>query len=328
MKKIAILYFIVASVVVGSCKKDKTVFSETADERLNKVLTAYQDTLINAPYGWKGFIFPSGQPNGVFGFYFKFKAANRVEMFSDFDSLSNVTVMESSWRLKALQQPALIFDTYSYVTVLADPDASVNGGEYGSGLSSDFEFAIDSVKADTIKLTGRKNSSKAWLVKATKQDMDDYYNKKHTNRLFNNISKYLTYFKRITVGATTYEIVPNPQSKTVTITWVDGSGVAHTVTTGYYYTTTGIGFVPPVTNGSTTISGFDNISWDAVNSLLTVTVNGTAMIIAPAATPIAPDPAVSTRWYQYALGQGGYWITATGFHVNGVDDAFNITKIA
>jgi len=163
MKK-ALLYILVASTGFLSCKKDKTVFSQTPDERLNAVLKADQDTLVNAPYGWKGFVFPSGLSGGVVGFYFKFNNSNRVQMFSDFDSLSAVTMMESSYRLKALQQPALIFDTYCYVTVLADPDGSVNGGPYGAGLSSDFEFSIDSIKGDTIRLTGRTHGSKAFLV--------------------------------------------------------------------------------------------------------------------------------------------------------------------
>ena len=46
-------------------------------------------------------------------------------MFSDFDSTSAVTLQESSYRLKAEQQPTLIFDTYSYVHVLADPNEAV-----------------------------------------------------------------------------------------------------------------------------------------------------------------------------------------------------------
>jgi hypothetical protein len=64
-----------------------------------------------------------------------------------------------------LQQPSLIFDTYSYLHLLADPDPNVNGGRVGAGLSSDFEFYVDSTVADTMKLVGRFNGSKAILTK-------------------------------------------------------------------------------------------------------------------------------------------------------------------
>jgi len=321
--KRAFIYLVIASAVFASCKKDKTVFSESPDERINKVLTAYQQTIVNAPNGWKGYIFPSGLSGGVVSFYFKFNNANRVEMFSDFDSLSNVTVMESSYRLKALQQPALIFDTYSYVSVLADPDATVNGGSFGSGLLSDFEFAIDSVTTDTIKLTGRKNSSKAYLVKASKQEMDSYYNKQHTNRAFDNISKYLTYFKRVTVGGVVYEVLVNTETRTVTITWIDSNGNTHRVTTGYYYTVTGIAFTTPVVNGATTISGFDNVVWNSSTLTMTLSINGAGQTVAGAARPLSPDATGGVRWWA-----GTTWVTQQGFHINGVDDALGIAGIS
>ena len=323
MKNSIFLYFIIASAALASCKKDKTVFSETADERVGKVLTAYQDTLANAPNGWKGFIFPGGLGGGVVAFYFKFNNANRVEMFSDFDSLSNVTVLQSSYRLKALQQPALIFDTYSYVSVLADPDAAANGGSYGSGLTSDFEFAIDTLKGDTMMLTGRLHSTKAYLVKASQQEMNDYYNKKHTNRAFDNINKYLVYFKRVTFAGITYEVLANIGSRTVTITWVDSNG-PHIVTVGYYYTTTGIAFITPIVSGSTIITGFNNIVWNSSALTMTLSVNGAAsQTVATAIRPLVIDATAPTRWWQASR-----WISFDGFHINGVDDALGIKSVS
>lgn len=327
MKKTSFLYFILAAAVLASCRKDKAVFSQSPDQRVNAMLAAYQDSLVDAPYGWKGYIFPSGLHGGVVGFYFKFNNSNRVQLFSDFDSLSAVTMMESSYRLKALQQPVLIFDTYCYVTVLSDPDGSVNGGAYGSGLLSDFEFAIDSVTADTVHLTGRLHSSKAYLVKASKQDADDYYNQKYSNRLFDNLNKYITYFKRVTIGATTYEVLADPADRKVTITWIDNKGNVHTVTTGYYYTATGVGFTQAILNGSQVITGFDNITWNAGNLSMTISVSGYSYAVSPAGQPMSPDPGSGNRWWQYpaSQGQGGKWLTLQGFHAGGVDDALGIT---
>ena len=326
MRKIS-LYILAAAIGFYGCnKKSDNAFSESPDERLNEILAAYQKALTGAQYGWKGYIYPAGLKGGVVGFYFKFSENNRVEMFSDFDSTSAVTPMTASFRLKALQQPALLFDTYSYVHVLADPDAAVNGGSYGNGLVSDFEFAIDSMVKDSVKLTGRFNGSKAFLIKATQQEAQNYYDHKYGNRLFSNISKYITYFKRLVVGSTQYEIQVNQTTRTITFTWVDSDGHVHTATTGYYYTTDGIALSPAFVDGATTISSFNNITWNASTTTMSFTVNGTASTIIGSGTPIKVDLDAPRRWWQYALDQDLYWVSTQGFHVNGVDDAYNITR--
>ena len=327
MRKVFV-YSILAALVFYSCKKTDRVFNESPDQRLNAVMAQDQKALMGAAYGWKGLIFPAGLSGGVVGFYFNFVDSNRVEMFSDFDSASSVTVNQSSWRLKALQQPALLFDTYNYVHVLADPDASVNGGSYGSGLQSDFEFAIDTIKGDTIKLTGRFNGSKAYLIKATQQEKTDFYSKKVGLRTFSNIGKYLTYFKRMTVGGKTYEIQVNTDSRTITFTWIDGNGNVQTFTTGYYYTASGIALAPAFSDGTNTIGSFDNISWNGNTTTLSFTVNGNAASLVGAAAPIKPDTDAPLRWLKYASSRGGYWVSVYNFHVNGVDDAYGITKTA
>src|SRR5688572_3419281 len=240
MKK-ALSYILAATIGFYGCnKKSDDAFSESSDERLNETLAKYQAALTGAQYGWKGFIYPAGSKGGLVGFYFKFNENNRVEMFSDFDSTAAVTPMTASYRLKALQQPALLFDTYSYVHVLADPDAAVNGGSYGDGLVSDFEFAIDSIVGDSVKLTGRFNGSKAVLIKATQQEAQNYYDDKYSNRAFSNMNKIVNYFQRLVVGSTQYEIEVNQSTRTIIFTWVDNDGNVHTATTGYYYVIDGI----------------------------------------------------------------------------------------
>ncbi|MEO6188136.1 MAG: DUF4302 domain-containing protein [Ginsengibacter sp.] len=314
------------SLVFFSCKKEqKHVFDQSPDERLNETLSAYQTQLSGAQNGWKAIIKVDSGKGAAFSFYFKFDNANRVTMLSDFDSLSAVTPKESSYRLKALQQPSLIFDTYSYLHVLADPDARNNGGTFGSGLTSDFEFYFDSSSADTMRLVGRFNGSKLLLVKASQQE----------ETLFNNgglaaglsINKILTYFKRLTVDGVAYDIQLNPILRIVTITWINGGSPA-AFTTGYYFTPGGIAFEDPLVNGSQTIAGLDNISWDAGNQTINLSANGSAATITGMVKPILVDVGAPRRWWQYAVSNAnGYWRTQNGFHVNGVDDAFNINSI-
>lgn len=311
-----------------SCKDDKdSVFEQTADERLNATVSAYQKDLSAAAYGWKGIMYPRG--GGVYSFYFKFNEQNRVVMYSDFAQESAATPKESSYRIKAIQAPSLIFDTYSYLHVLADPDGAVNGGNDGDGLLSDYEFtfANDSLKTGNITLIGTKNSSKLILVPATQEESVAYGNGGlGKSLLFSNISKYLTYFKRLTIGGVTYEIAVNQNARTITLNWVMGSTV-NSFTTDYYYSSTGVSFVTPFVNGSTVLNGFTDLAWDASNLKLSVTAAGTKTTIAEAAKPLKVDVAAARRWYQSALSEDSYWASGNGFHVNGVDDAFKVNSL-
>src|SRR5690242_1367898 len=151
MKKI--LYILLLTVPVAACHKDKAAFDKSADDRINEQLQNYQSTITGSANGWTATLV-TGLGN-TYSFYFRFNESNRVFMNCDFDTTTAGVQKESSFRLKSLQQPCLIFDTYSYIHMLADPDASVNGGYYGGGLISDFEFSIDTCTADSILLTGR-----------------------------------------------------------------------------------------------------------------------------------------------------------------------------
>jgi hypothetical protein len=326
MRRNLSLYLLLIIVALASCKKDyDDVFDESPDSRINETLAAYNKTLIGAPYGWKALVYPSGMPNTAFGFYFKFDSSNRVDMFSDFDSLSAVTVRTSSFRLKSLQQPCLLFDTYSYIHVLCDPDASQNGGYYGKGLFSDFEFAIDNVSGDTIKLTGRLNGSKAIFVKATSQEAQDYYDKKR-NWEFNKFSRFLTYFKLLTVGSNKYDIYVDRLNRAIRLAWVSNNG-ERTFSTNYYFDGNGVTFSTPFRDGALSFSAFSDIKWDVSGQRLTMKVGESNGVISSAIKPLVLDKEAGKRWYNTAAASGTYWVSLSGFHVDGVDDAYNVTGI-
>lgn len=316
------LLFIIAGMV--ACKKETDpVFDKSPDERINDTLSHYQQVLTSAPYGWKALVYPAGVPGSVFGFYFSFSDANRVQMFSDFDAASTATMRESSWRLKALQQPCLLFDTYSYLHVLCDPDASHNGGQYGLGLGSDFEFAIDGAQGDTVWLTGRMHRSKAIMVKATQQDKAAYL-QHQINRSIDSIGAILTYFHQLSIDNTRYDVSVNQYLHLITFTWISNGRVKQ-ATTGYTYTPGGIALLPAFKDSTLSISSFDQMKWE--NGAITFTVNSQAAAITATAKPVAIDATAPRRWYQYALQNESYWVTTYGFHVNGVDDAHHITAL-
>lgn len=330
---------IVLLAALAACKKDdSTAFDQSPDERINETLAKYQAQLAGAPYGWRAVVYPAA--GGAYSFYFKFNDANRVMMYADFDSTSAVTPKESSYRLKALQQPSLLFDTYSYLHLLSDPNentitvqSNVNGlrgGTLGQGLQSDFEFAIDTATADSIKLIGRQHGTRAFLVKATQQEATAYENKQLATPLLQlrNINKILYYFKRLSLGGKTYDISINDNAKTIAFTWVDGNGNVNTFNTTYYYTTNGIAFSTPFNDGSQTITGFSGINWNAATNTFSLSANNNTGTLSGVNNPIAVDKQAPARWWNYAVTYGNtYWISLDGFHVNGVDDAYGIKSL-
>lgn len=323
-----LLYYLLAITLVASCRKnDDNAFDKSPDERLNETLTAYQKALTGAPYGWNANLITGD--GGSYRFYFSFNDSNRVLMYSDFDSTTATVIKESSYRLKALQQPSLIFDTYSYIHILSDPDASVNNGTYGSGLKSDFEFRVDTVTTDSISLTGRFNGSKLSLRKAAQGDRAIWANGQVTNGVvnFKNYWKFLLYFRRLTYSGTQYELQFDTTIKKVTVSWISGTRT-NSVTRGYYFWANGIYFSDPVVNGSVSIPGFSINSFSAGAQIMNVTVNGTAAVISGFSTPINPDVKdAANRWWTFGAASDYYWISFDGFHSNGVDDAYNIKSI-
>jgi hypothetical protein len=325
MKKI--LYTLLLTVTVIACHKDKAAFDKEADDRINEQMKNYQSAIAGAANGWTATLVT--RLGLTYSFYFRFNDSNRVFMYCDFDVTTAGVQKESSYRLKSLQQPCLIFDTYSYVHMLADPDASVNGGLYGGGLLSDFEFEIDTLTTDSIKLTGRFNGSTAVFRKASPQDRAAWESKKVYDNLvgLSNLKKIANYFKRFTYNGTEYEIQFNTVFKWVVITWRDASGTAHTITTPYFISATGVHFSDPVVNGSTTIAGFTITGFNSTSKTLAVKVNNTDAAIAGAIRPVSPDVQAGRRWWQWGATAQSYWRSVDGFHVDGIDDAFGMKTL-
>lgn len=325
MKKIP-LYILSLILLLTSCKKDEPIFNQTPDERLNKALNDYQTALVNSATGWKATLIPGS--GGIFHFYFRFNNENRVFMFSDMDTLTSKYQKESSYRLKALQQPTLIFDTYSYLHLLSDPDASVNGGDYGIGLLSDFEFSLDTLYTDSIILTGKMNKTRLRLERANQQELDEWQNGQWAKAVsFVNITKIQNYFKRLTIEGVEYEISVNPTSRTVTLQWLSG-GIMNSFSTSYYFNVSGVVFDTPLINGSQTINGFTDVQWNEVTQTINLKSANSAGIIAGAIKPLRVDLNAPRRWWQTAVNDESYWESYSGFHVNGMDDAFGIRSMS
>ncbi|WP_316840988.1 DUF4302 domain-containing protein [Pedobacter gandavensis] len=164
MKKFLLYIILFAGVILSGCKKNESPIFDDVDKRLGEALAADQSQLTTPANGWKATIFPKGGKG--FSFYFKFDKEGKVKMLSDFDASTASAIKESTYRLKALQFPTLIFDTYNSIHLLSDPNPAVNGGTAGKGLTSDFEFGFTGdANPDTLKLEGIINENILKMVK-------------------------------------------------------------------------------------------------------------------------------------------------------------------
>jgi hypothetical protein len=328
MMRKSLLYICLVILAVSACHKaDDDVFGNSPDNRLNDTLARYQTMLTSASHGWKMIITPAGMDGGAFSFYMQFNDSNRVKMLADFDATASVTIKESSYRLKALLQPSLLFDTYSYLHVLADPDANVNGGTFGEGLYSDFEFILNGIRADTIELTGRYHESKAILVAATAEEEAAYLGTPQKNDI-DSLSTLQTYFKRMMIGAQAYDLTVNFSSRHATVNWIDAAGTAHSVTTGFYPVPGGIEFYPAITVGDNdVINGLNNVKFNSTSKTLSLTVNGTAGTIAETAKPLVVDKALPKKWYDAIVAAGSYYNNYAGIHTNGMNDGLGFASL-
>jgi len=347
MKKI-LLYTLAVMTIGSGCRKtyNDTIQGQTPDQRVAAALTAYKQKLTSAPYGWiflestTGTAYNQGVsqtgPKIVLAYYMQFTDSGRVTMLSDFDPTMAAIPKTSSYNVKELTRPALIFDTYNYLHVPCDPDPNVSHSPFGFGYGwgTDFEYSFsDSVAAtslgDTIRLIGNLNSAQGMLIKATQQQRDAYLNGNVQNLMVgaSNLNNILEYFKRLSLGGVSYEIRFDAVNRTITFTWVDASGAIKTSTVSYYITSTRIMFSSPIVNGNQKITGIDNLSWNAGSSTLTVTIGGQQGTVTGAAAPIQVDAGAAARWWNYGVNNGYFWASGYGFHVNGVDDAYGVRQL-
>lgn len=160
--------------IFASCNNDTDIYMENPDKRIQNKMQEYTDILAEAPDGWIAEI--NTQLGGIHTLWMQFTADNRVTMMFDYVEYYRElksSSFESSYILKALQTPTLSFDTYSFLSIFADPNQLMNGaGQAGTGLGADYEYEIISYKNDQFVLKGKKNKMDATLTKATHDEKE------------------------------------------------------------------------------------------------------------------------------------------------------------
>lgn len=150
-------------------------FDKSPDQRVQETLAQYSKVITTAPYGW--LLSMQTRLDGGYNFWVKFDANNRVSMLCDGDATTDalgdcsIYPWESSYRLKSVQTPILMFDTYNYIHYLCDPADYTDFGSAadGYGLKTDFEYRLDAYDEVTgvFSLTGRYNKTLALMRPCT-----------------------------------------------------------------------------------------------------------------------------------------------------------------
>jgi hypothetical protein len=291
--KLILNCFLLLTILLAGCDKDTDlVFEKTPDERIAETLTNYQTTLSQAP-GWKLFVYPSGLKTqdievGGLTYYMKFTNANRVTMVSDFTIDMASTPKESGYRLKAIQRPSLIFDTYSYIHVAADPDpvvSSTPASQAGFGWGTDFDFAFtETTSKDTIKLEGNFNGSDALLIKTSKAEIDAAFGGALAD-IVDITANYATSTPFIILpgaGNAKINVAFDLYLYRITFSYLDASGSIVTIDAPFSHTVNGLHLKDTVTVGGFT---FQDILWDNTNQYYYIMQGATKV---PFTTPTTP----------------------------------------
>lgn len=287
MKRFLTYAILLAAGLFSSCKKDNDPIFDDPDTRLSAELAKDQAALLSATDGWKATIYPKGGKG--FSFYFKFTAEGKVTMMSDFNSTSAGSPVESTYRLKALQRPTLIFDTYNYIHLPSDPEAAISGGSASTatGLNSDFEFAFAAQVGDTIKFEGTFNKNAMVMVKLSSTEAQSILagglkTMIESNALYQttNRNPYVT-FSDGTKAAISIESA----TKIVKMNYLDANNVTQSQSVKFAFGINVLSLSAPLKYGGVS---FSEIFWDATNKQYYVMFGTTRVNVLNSPTPLTP----------------------------------------
>lgn len=326
MKKLTYLFLLIS--LAGCVKHDVSlVFDKLPEERMKERNAELQSKLLEGANGWKAFLRTSAQGSG-FGFYMKFNKDGEVQMYSDWNNSSAVTLKASTYRIMYVMNTQLSFDTYNYISIMQDPQGSINGGSTPNGLQSDIEFEYIRSSADTILLRGKKYQNYLYLMKASASEATQYSNGAYTTAIssFNNyfVTHNNNYFL-LNVGGTdikvgiTFDVAG--KKSTVQAKKPDNNIVADT--RGYGYSIDGAYFTDAIQ-----ILGYKIIfiKMKDANTLVAIDENGKEYPILQNPTPLTDfaDMFGSTKTYNSIYCYGvAYPSTASATLPTGVTSDFN-----
>lgn len=254
MKKIFYVIFLVLLTV--SCNKPKEValeFEKDPDSRIADTLSYVRKMLVESPYGWKGSLVT--EYAGAYGFYMQFGKNDRVKMVADLDEETASKEKESTYRIRQIMTSTLSFDTYTYLTMLEDPNPATYNGQPGKGMGSDIEFNYIKTHGDTLFFEGRKFQKSMILVKATASESQQYLSNgfgKSRSQLLNYTDANPNLYLQIPSLESKISVSFSDESRTASLTYISGKEIVSKIGK-YNFDLGGLNFAEPVVLGDLTI---------------------------------------------------------------------------
>ena len=240
------------ALLLQSClKDDKDYFDETSSQRMDNYLQQLQDTLTKAPYGWAmDYYAKSDQSYGGYTYSIKFGKEDATVGFE----LQPGNTLTSHYSLKKDYGPVLSFDTYNvFLHFFSTPQSGLYQGYEG-----DFEFVVDSIGSDKIKMHGKKSHNTIYLRRLN-EPAESFLDKVETNG--DNFNLIAAQAKIGGKDAAVYFDTDNRQ--------VEIDTEKDTITSAYTFTDKGLRLYKPTTVNGVTVY---DLAYDDDN--LTLTANG------------------------------------------------------
>jgi hypothetical protein len=162
MKKINLYITSLILLAFAACNNDfESEFDLSPDERANEAVKEFKEALCSSEYGWLTHYYPNPDKLGAVTYMLKFGESGTVSMNWELYDYQD----EAEYSVKMIDQPLLVFDTYSKFSKMTDPEI----GEAGKGFGGELEFGFirKSADGDTLYLAERVNEDPMVLVKAT-----------------------------------------------------------------------------------------------------------------------------------------------------------------
>lgn len=284
-----IILILLLSIFAFSCEKGKVeeLFDESANVRAAAQVEKYKTQLASPQFGWKGTYYPDGATGGGYSFYLKFDIFGGLIMYSDVAGLKADQAFETSYQVKSLQKPTLIFDTYNYLHELVNPD--YNGG---TGEFADLELSITAATDDKITLVGTRNRTEMVLTKLSSTEYESVKSGGIKNIIQNTVDLF---------NSDTYTIINFPtgekadvfidlNTKFVTLYYITNNNIS-TKEAAFYTTPIGIQFKNPIVLFGATIQ---ELIWDNTLKTYYYTSGGNRTNLVQSIKPSMP--------FYYALG--------------------------
>lgn len=229
------IYLLLAlpALFLQSCQTEQEdVFDKPYSERMEEFLQKAQETLVASQYGWALDYYPQrNQTYGGVAYTVKFTRDNAIVRYENNPDDGEV---KSLYKMKEDDGPVLSFDTYNtFLHVYATPKR----GEY-RGKEGDFEFVIDSIGADCVKIHGKRSMNTMYLRKLS-AEASEYMEK--VTELSN-----LFVFSDVTlsVGGKAYNLVFTDKTNRQ-LGFYDGNKLV--ASSAYAFTDKGIRLYEPIT---------------------------------------------------------------------------------